>query len=101
MKAKTVFEGSPEELKSMLEEVIEPLVDRIRELEVQANTHKHAYKISEVAEKIGYSKRLVLEFIHVGRKDKKNRMIRLKHRKISMNDFRVLPADLDDFLAYF
>ncbi|GAB4002192.1 hypothetical protein GCM10028807_60300 [Spirosoma daeguense] len=101
MTATTLYTGSPEDLKAMLAQVVEPLAERIRELEVQANTHKHAYKVAEAAEKIGYSRQMIHEFIKNGRKDAKGRVHRLRHKEVTTGDYRILPAYLDEFLSHF
>jgi hypothetical protein len=101
MDSYTMFSGTPDDLKAMLCSVIEPLTERIRELEIIAGTRKHAYTTAEVAEQIGYKVPTVLGFIHTGKKARNGKMIKLKHKEITNGDYRILPADLDSFLAHF
>ena len=101
MVSQTSFSGSPDDLKRMLQEVVTPLVERIRELEVIAGTRKHAYTVAQVAELIGYKPPTVLTFIHEGRKARNGKTVRLRCIEPTSGDYRVLPQDLDVWLSHF
>lgn len=105
MNVQTSFSGTPDDLKAMMLEslqiVVTPLVERLRELEVAAGARRHAYTVAEVAEQISFHSNTVLEFIHTGRKAKNGRLIQLKAKEISKGVYRIIPKDLDEWLAHF
>lgn len=101
MRIITQFELSPEDLKAILLEVLAPVEERLRGLEIVAGTRKHAYTVAETAVQIGYSKQMVFQFIKSGRIDSKGRKNYLKHHEITRGDYRITPADLDEFLSHF
>jgi hypothetical protein len=63
MTTHTTFTGTPDELKTMLLEVIATLVNQIRKLEIAAGSRKHASTVAKVAQQIGYHRDTVLDFI--------------------------------------
>lgn len=101
MTVTTLITLSPEELEALISKAIAPYAEAVRSIEVKIGIHKHAYTVAEVAEKIGYSKRIVLDFIRNGRKDGRNKIRRLPHLEVTTGEYRVLPSDLENWLSYF
>jgi hypothetical protein len=105
LEAQTTFKADPEELAKMLRgplvELLGPIARRLQELEVSTGSKKHAYTVAEVASMIGYCKRKVLEFINVGRKDRNGKIRKLPKHEITTNEYRILPHELDAWLAHF
>lgn len=101
MNSLTSFSGTPDDLKAILVEVVKPLVEQIRELELKVGSRKHAYTVAEVGKQIGYHPKTVLEFIHTGRRARNNEQIRLHAKEISKGVYRILPDDLDTWLSNF
>jgi len=101
MTVSTTFNATPDDLKAMLIEVVSPLTERIRELELMAGTRKHAYTVAEVANQIGYKPATVLTFIHEGRTARNGKKVKLLAKEPTVGDYRILPADLDNWLSRF
>jgi IS30 family transposase len=89
------------DLKVALAEVLEPLLERLRELEVETGSKKHAYTVAEVADQIGYHPRTIHEFIREGRKDRRGKMRQLSAKEITQGQYRITPESLAEFLGYF
>ncbi len=92
---------SPDELKAMIAEAVAPYADALRLAQLNAGHNKHAYRASEVAERIGYSAPVVREFITKGRKDRNGVLRQLPAKEITPGDYRVRPVDLDAWLNHF
>lgn len=101
MHIQTTYIGTPDDLKAVLEGVIKPLSDRIRELEIQLGSKKHLYTVSEVAEQLSYSTKLVRQFIREGKRDRKGNLIYLKTKDITSGDYRIAPEAISEFLSHF
>lgn len=70
-------------------------------LETKVGTSRYAYTLSEVAERIGYKVSSIRSFVKKGRRGRNGNLVRLNAIEITAGDFRVRPADLDDFLSQF
>ena len=101
MTVKTLFDGSPDDMQAMMAEALRPLVERIRALEIATGSYKHAYTVTEVAQRIGYSTKTIREFIRIGRRGRNGRTVTLRAFEITTGNLRVLPTDLDAFIRQF
>lgn len=101
MTSQLLIQLSPAELQAMLSAAVTPLSDRIRDLETQVSISKHAYTVKEVALKTGYSADSVRDFIRKGKLGKSGKLVRLPVHEITAGDYRILPADLDQFIKQF
>ncbi|MBD2702304.1 helix-turn-helix domain-containing protein [Spirosoma sp. BT702] len=101
MQVLTTYNGSDDDYVAMLERALKPFVERLRELEISAGSAKHLYTIKDVCERTGYGRSVVCRWIHKGTPDRKGKLIYLKHKEITKGDYRIQPADLDQFLSHF
>ena len=67
MNALTTFQGTPEDLKAMLQEVIRPMAEELEQLRLQVGQHRHVLTTLEIAELTGFSQATVRDWIKAGR----------------------------------
>jgi hypothetical protein len=101
MQTQTTYLGTPEDLEAALSRVIAPLEQRLRELEITAGSDKHLYTVTDVAQRTGYGKDTIRKFITQGVIDRKHRLTFLKAKEITKGDYRITPAQLDEFVSHF
>lgn len=87
-------------MAAIRQQVVEALTGELRQLNADT-LRKHAYTVAEVAEQIGYSIPTIRGFIREGRRGRGGKTIKLKARELTAGDYRILPADLDEFLTHF
>jgi hypothetical protein len=105
MVVQTQVNLSPDELIAKITEsvlgMLAPHTSALRDVETKVGTQKHAYTLQEVADRIGYKVCTIRALVKKGRVARNGQLVRLPALEITPGDFRVTPADLDEFLSKF
>jgi hypothetical protein len=105
MNALTQFSGTPDDLKAMLTEVVNPLVIRIKELESKVGQKQDVLTIPDLSKLSGFSKNIIRSWITEGLDLSKNgKVVKIKLKPIdgiSDGPYRIRWETWRAFLAQF
>ncbi len=100
-KAHEVIVLHPDQLTSLIETAIAPLVERLDKMEKKMVSVKIGYSPKEAAELIGISDRLIRKWIIEGKVDARGKTHYLKGYQPTENRWRIMPEDLTEFIKHF